>query len=248
MEPTKDQLAAFIDGELSMEDMQKMKESLAQRPDLATYVEQQMLLQARLSDTFAPLMDEAVPQYLRDAVMSAPISMRYRIAARLRAMADNVVSVQFALRSLVPAAAALACGLLIGMSYERGTQSGLQTLPTGQIIAQGVLASALTNQLASAGVPASGPRIGVSFQNRTGQDCRTFSLPGSRASTSGVACRQGADWIVAALAKAPGETRGAYQQAGTEMPPLIRNAVNAMIAGEAFDAVRERAARDRGWK
>jgi hypothetical protein len=248
MEPTRDQLDAFIDRELSIADMQKMEAILAQRPDLAAYVEQQMLLRAQLSDTFAPLMGEPAPQRLRDAVMSAPVSMRYRIGARVRAMMDDTRSAQFILHSLVPTTAALVCGLLIGMSYEHGPRPSLQILSDGQTIAQGTLASALTNQLASAGVPASGPRIGVSFQNRTGQDCRTFTLPGSRASTTGVACRQGADWIVAALAAAPGETPGAYQQAGAEMPPLVRSAVNAMIAGEAFDAAAERAARSRGWK
>ncbi|MBU6297191.1 MAG: hypothetical protein KGJ79_02730 [Alphaproteobacteria bacterium] len=248
MEPTKDELDAFIDVELSTADMQKIQAVLAQRSDLAAYVNQQTLLRARLSDAFAPLMAEAAPQRLRDAVMSAPVSVRYRIAEQLRAIVDNVRTARFVWRSLVPAAAALACGVLIGVRHEHGVQPDLQTLSSGQTVAEGALADALMNQLASAGAPASGPRIGVSFRNRSGEDCRSFTVPGRRASTAGVACRQGADWVVAALASAPGEAGGAYQRAGAEMPPLVRNAVNAMITGGAFDAATERAARDRGWK
>jgi hypothetical protein len=247
MEPTKAQLDAFIDGELSMTERQEIEAFLAKRPDLAAYVEQQSGLRRRLADAFAPMMDEAIPQRLRDAVVSSPVSARFRAAAWLRAAADNVARVPVVLRVAVPATA-LACGLLLGVWFESGPRPDFQTSPGGRMVAQSELAEALSRQLASAGVPQSGPRIGISFRNRNGQNCRSFLVPGGGASTAGVACREGGDWVVAALAAAPGQTPGAYQQAGADMPEVIRSAVSAMIDGEPFDAAAERAAREAGWK
>jgi hypothetical protein len=247
MEPTKNQLDAFIDGELSMTEMSEIEALLANRPDLAAYVEQQSALRRRLGESFAPLMDEAIPQRLRDAVASSPVSARFRMAAWLRAAAENVLRVPVLLRVAIPATA-LACGLLLGMWFGRAPVPDFQTSPGGRMLARGELGEALTERLASAGTPQSGALIGVSFRNRNGQNCRSFLVPGRSASTAGVACRTDKDWVVAALAAAPGRTPGAYQQAGDDMPPVIRGAVSAMIDGEPFDAAAERAARDRGWK
>lgn len=247
MEPTQEKLNAFIDGELPAAETREIEALLAQRPDLAAAVERQTQLRRHFANAFAPVMDEAIPQSLRDAVMSSPVSLRFRMAAWLRAAATGSFARQPLFRRAAVPAAALACGLLIGIAIQRGTPTPFQ-VSDGQMIAQGELADALTNRLASAGTPASGPRIGVSFRNRAGRDCRTFVIAGSGTSTAGVACREADGWAVAALAAAPGETSNAYQQAGSDMPPVIRSAISSMIAGEAFDAQAERAARDRGWR
>lgn len=241
MEPSRDRLDAFIDGQLSVTEMQEMESLLANRPDLAAYVERQLRLRARLAAAFAPVIDEAVPQHLRDAVASSPVSARFRAAAWLRAAARAPV-----LPRLAIPAATLACGLLLGIWFR--APSDFQTSSGGQVLAQGELAAALTDRLASAGTPQSGARIGVSFRDRAGRDCRSFLVPGRGASTAGVACRESSDWVVAVLAAGPSQTPGAYQQAGAEMPPVVRSAVSSMIEGEPFDAAAERAARDRGWK
>ncbi len=239
MEPSKDRLEAFIDGQLSVTEMQEMESLLANRPDLAAYVERQSRLRARLAEAFAPVIDEAIPQHLRDAVASSPVSARFRAAAWLRAAAPVLP------RLAIPAAA-LACGLVLGIWFR--APSDFQTSSGGQVLAQGELAAALTDRLASAGTPKTGARIGVSFRDRGGRNCRSFQVPGQGASTAGVACREGSDWVVAVLAAGSSQTPGAYQQAGAEMPPVVRGTISSMIEGKPFDAAAERAARDRGWK
>ncbi len=248
MEPTQEKLDAFVDGELPMDETRAIEVLLITRPDLKTYVERQHRLRQTLTDAFSPLMDEAIPQRLRDAVMSTRAASGLQAQSWLRVLGETVTDANFLLLSVVPTAAELACGLLIGVVLQHGTPSDFVTTSAGQMVAQGKLADALTNRLASAGTSASGPHIGVSFRNRNGQDCRSFTIPGTNASTAGVACRAGDGWVVAALTAAPGKSRSAYQQAGSDMPPVIRDVVSSMIAGEAFDAAAERAARDRGWK
>ena len=247
MEPTPEKLSAFIDGELPAAEMREIEALLTQRPDLAAAVERQSTLRRRLANAFAPVMDEAIPQVLHVAVMSSPASLRFRATASLRAIGSSFAGHSVILRIAIPTAA-LACGLLIGVAIQRTAPVPFQASSNGQMIARGQLADALTNQLASAGTPATGPRIGVSFRNRNGRDCRTFLMPGRSTSTAGVACREGREWVVAALAAAPGETQGSYRQAGSTMPSVIRGAVSSMIAGEPFGAEAENAARKRGWR
>jgi len=247
MEPTQEKLNAFIDGELPAAEMQEIETLLAQRPDLVAAVERQSALRRHLGNAFAPVMDEAIPQNLRDAVMSSPVSSRFRMAAWLRAAGTGFAGHNVFLRAAIPTAA-LAFGLLIGIAIQRDEPAPFRASSGGQMIAQGELADTLTNQLASAGTPQTGPRIGVSFRNHDGRDCRTFLVPGRSASTAGVACHEGRQWAVAALAAAPGETSGNYQQAGSEMPSVIRNTVSSMIAGEPFDAKAESSAHNGGWR
>jgi hypothetical protein len=244
MEPTQAQLDAFIDGELPMTESRQIEALLVTRPDLAAYVERQHALRQSLAEAFAPVMDEPVPEHLRKAVYEAPVSPQFRARGFLAALSRTDGFFRLAL----PMAGALACGLLLGIVVTHGTPSPFRTAPGGGIVAQGSLARALNERLASDGIPQSGPRIGVSFANTSGEDCRSFTLPGDSASTAGVACHEGSDWVVAATASAPAASGTAYVQAGADMPKAVRDAIQGMISGAPFDAAAERAARERGWK
>lgn len=242
MEPTPETLNAFVDGELPSAEMQQIEALLKQRPELAAFVEQQLQLRRDLADGFAPVMAQAIPERLREMVLKAPVSPQYRVRTWWR----GLNGLGFLLRAGVPAAA-LACGVFIGVAVERGPSSSFQTTQGGQLIARGELADTLSNRLASAGMPENGPRIGISFRNHRGQDCRSFTVPGANASIAGLACREGSDWAVAALAPISAETNTAYQQASADMPSVVRGAISSMIEGEVFDAAAEREARDGGW-
>lgn len=244
MEPTQTQLDAFIDGELPSAEAQEIEALLVARPDLAAYVERQHALRQSLVQAFAPVMEEAVPEHLRRAVYEAPVSQRFRARGFLAALSRSDGFFRLAL----PTTGALACGLLLGIVITQGSPSPFRAAPGGEIVAQGSLARALDQQLASNGVPQRGPRIGISFANKSGEDCRSFTIPGESASTGGVACRHGGDWVVAATASAPAKSGTAYVQAGDDMPQAVRDAVQGMILGSPFDAAAESAARARGWK
>jgi len=122
----------------------------------------------------------------------------------------------------------------------------------GRLLAAGMLADALSQQLAGdqTAATAAGPvRIGVSFRSKAGEYCRTFSLR-QPAALAGLACRAGDGWELSVLART--ETAGgaadAYRQAASPIPPAVTAAVESQIAGEPLDARAEAAARGRHWQ
>lgn len=138
-------------------------------------------------------------------------------------------------------AATLAAGILVGTLVPRGEDAPIQ-LRDGEIQAAAGLADALDRQLASA--PAAGSvRVGVTFRDQSGTVCRSFTQPNA----SGVACRKGSGWEVRGLFAAPEGQAAEYRMAAGADPQLAA-LIGSMIAGEPFDAARERAARENGWR
>jgi hypothetical protein len=65
-----------------------------------------------------------------------------------------------------------------------------------------------------------------------------------------MACRHGAAWRIDALQSVPvvaGDSEG-YRQAATSLAPLVLQAAEASMAGEALDARGEAEARDHQWR
>ena len=141
-------------------------------------------------------------------------------------------------------AASLAIGVLAGLQFAaRNAGDALVIERGGQVVAGTTLAQALDTRLASD----ADARIGVqlSFVDRTGQYCRTFSA----ASVAGLACREGDRWNVVATAQSNAARSGSgMRQAASSLPRSVLDAVDARIAGNALDAAQERAAREHGWQ
>jgi hypothetical protein len=233
MEPTRETLNAFVDGELPPHEMERIAALLGQRPDLEAYVAQQEKLRAQMKLAFDNVLATAVPPHLVVAARGTQVSWRWRLRA--------VLGRRFVLWSLVPAGAALALGFAIGVMLQPAHDLGLS--PSGQMVAQGALGQALDRKLASAGYDGHGPRIGISFRSRAGEDCRTFAS-GTQA---GLACHQDRRWVVAMIVSQPAQEGNSYRMAGSEMPDALRRAVAATIDGVPYDAAAEDKARASGW-
>lgn len=227
-----DTLIAFLDGELPPRDTERVAKLLATRPDLDAWAQRQETLRGQLKGAFAEVMVGPTPERLVATIHTAPLSWRWRMRRWLDV---------FTPRALVPAGLTLAAGLMLGL-YLRPSNDLI--LSGGQLVARGTFGAALDNKLASAGYDGTGPHIGISFHDRAGHDCRTFSS-GTQA---GLACHQDKGWVVGTLVSQPQESGTPYRMAGSEMPDAVRNAVSASIEGMPFDAAAEKAARDRGWK
>ncbi len=242
MNLTDEVLIAYADGELSGEELLAVEAGLKDRPDLAAFVARQQALRRHVESAFAPIMNEDVPQALRDAVLRKPVSWRWRWNR-----APEGVAQMFSKRRLmwagVPAAAALAFGVVLGVAIA--PESVFRVNNAGIMTAQGTLAAALQTQLASAQSGNEGVRIGISFHSRDGHYCRSFEESGASASLAGVACREGKGWSVRALAATPSD-KSQYRMAGG-MPDILRRVISDAIMGEPLGAAAERQARDRGW-
>jgi hypothetical protein len=137
-------------------------------------------------------------------------------------------------------AATLAVGIFTGTLLSP-RPSGPTGTEDGRIVARGELKDALFAQLASAPVD-HGPRIGMTYHDKTGAFCRTFS----EKDVSGLACRHGREWQIRGLFQnAQGESSEYRMAAGAD--PRLMDMVDDSMAGEPFDAVQERAALRRGW-
>ena len=235
---------AYADGELDAATRAALEAAMATDQDLAQRVARQRALRARLRAAFDPVLEEPLPERLLAAARGAPAAAR----------ADNVVPLR---RRPAPArwswpqwgamAASLALGAVLGPLVLRAPADAPVVTRDGQVLAGGLLARALDEQLAAA-QPAGAPvRVGVSFRARSGAYCRTFTLE-QREALAGLACREPQAWRLEALARSTrASASGAYQPAGSALPPAVARTLDELIAGEPLDAAAESAARARGW-
>lgn len=241
-------LMAYADGELDAETRRAIEAEMSADPQIAQEIARHRELQASLHSAFDGALGEAVPERLLATARTAPAADRPKIAdiASAKAARRNATSRRWSW----PEWGAMAASLLIGVIVARapwGTSSGNSIVAqNGRVIAGGVLAAALTRQ--PGGVQDSPVQIGVTFLAKSGEYCRTFTVR-EGASLAGFACREAQDWRVQALAQsASGGSATEYRMAGTTVPPIIVQAVEDAMQGDALDAAAEAAARQRGWK
>lgn len=243
---TDETVMAYVDGELEPAARAALEAAMATDADLARRVASCRALTARLRGAFEPVMREPVPEALIAAARKTPpAGATVTSLESARAARPQRPKKSWSWPEYGSLAASVAIGLIIGhfVPWARDPLA----VEHDQIVARGELAAALANQLASEQPRGAPVYIGVSFRSTEGSYCRTFALQGGER-LAGLACRDGGDWRVDVLARATGSASGGIDQAGSEMPEAVARAVDATIAGEAFDSAAETAARDRQWR
>jgi hypothetical protein len=235
-------LMAYVDGELTAEESARVEAEIAARPELQAYVKRQRALRRGLRDAFGTILDAPLPERLLTAAARPP-SRRWRMARAL----SSLVARRTLTWISIPAAAALACGVVIGVLVRVPNSADIAIGRDG-LVARAALSTALTDQLAAQSPRTARAQIGISFRDGKGRYCRTFQTD-SPAPLAGVACHQGGAWHIAVLAPIPKEAgAGAtFQLAGSAMPDAVRSAVRDMISGVPLDAAGEDRARAQGW-
>lgn len=230
---------AWLDGELDPAEAAAVAAEVAADPRLNQMAEQHRAFGQHLRDVFEPVASEPVPERVREAVKprpSAVIDFGSRSRDRDRRAAWSPVPQWAAM------AATLVVGVLVGSTLlgERGASP--VKIRGDKIYAAAELDDALERQLASAG-PDSEVRIGMTFRDRAGAICRSFS----DARSTGLACRDGDDWRLKALLAAPeGQSSDYRMAAGTD--PALAALIESTMTGEAFDAGQEQSAKASGWR
>lgn len=236
-------LMAYVDGELTPEEARGVEAEIAAKPELKAFVEQQEALRRGLHDSFDAVFDLPLPEAMLAAAAQPP-SLRWRLAQAFKALVSRRVLIW----SGIPAAAALACGVAVGVLITSPGGANIVSMPGG-LVARGALSATLSGTLSGRPVQTAEVQIGISFRDKTGRYCRTFQTGGA-SPLAGVACHQGGDWHIAALA-VPAKEEGAgtaYHLAGSAMPDAVRSAVRGMISGSPLDATGEQNAMAHGWK
>lgn len=237
---TDESLMAFVDGELGSAEREVLERALVGNVALQARVAQMQAQRRRVEAAFVPVLDEAVPDRLAALLAAAPATAPVVDLAAARAARATPRRAMSGWAAWGGMAASVVLGVVIGLQFAGGgTGLGLRG---ERLVAGGAIEQALSAQLASTG--GGSVAVQLSFVDRSGAYCRTFS---TRA-LAGLACRERGQWAVQTLAATEVAPEGAMRQAASSLPRAVLDAVDQRIAGDAFDAERERQARDRGWQ
>lgn len=231
-------LMAFADGELAPGDRERVAAAIAADPALAERVRMFERTRQLAHDAFAPLLDEPVPDALRN-----------RIEAAAAPASSNVIALPRRGGRPLPAWLPLAASIAAVVVGIGGFLAGRNLGPTAQTqrIALGEVPAELAAVLAS---KPSGSReehdlgklsLIASFKTGDGRLCREFELDPPRSDTIvAVACRGASpDWqVVFAVAAPP----GADNYAPASSLQVLEDYLAATGAGAALSAEEERAA------
>lgn len=227
---SREDIAAFADGELASEREADVAAAIAADPDLQRQVEAHRALKAQLSEHFAPIAEEPVPDAL--AALLAPKQAEVVDFAAARERRET--------RRSIPrwgwiAGPALAASLALAVFLPRGGSAD------GYADAQ--LARVLDSQLVAEQGPDAETRILLSFRDGEGDFCRAFSS----VEGSGIACRDAQGWKFAAQGEGSDGAETDYRMAGASDGEILARA-QQMADGPALDAQAEAEARDGGWR
>jgi len=228
MSITREELAAFADGELPADRRERVSTAIAAEPALAEQVAAHHAIRARLVAHFAPIVDETLPDRL-----TAPLQPREAQVVDF-ATARRARQERRRPRWAWIAAPALAALLALALFMPRDGNSKY---------ASGQLASALDSQLVATQPTDARTRILLSFKDKTGAYCRAFS----EAERAGIACRDGRGWKFRTLGKGAPREDVQYRQAGSSAATVMEE-VQALAMGPALDAAEEDQAIHAGWR
>lgn len=236
-------LMAYADGELDVATRLSVEAAAKADAVLAARIAGHVGLREKLRQSYAPVIDEAVPDRLL-AVLGAAESQPPSVASLDQRRTQQVAQPakrRWSWPEWTAMAASLVLGVFATLFLARPQTIGVRD---GVLVAQGDLAEALSVQLASSQSGSEPVQMGLSFRNLEGAYCRTFQF----GTTAGLACRNAIDWRVEALSAASAMPAGeTFRTAAAMLPPALLAAVEETIDGDAFDADGERAARDEGW-
>jgi hypothetical protein len=248
---SEETLMAYADGELDAETRASVEAAMREDPEIGKRVARHRALREAMQEAFSAVLQEPVPDRLIAAARGPTVAPKDSVVDLSLAREAARQRVSPAPRRWQPAAMAASLLLGLGLGFLAWHESGgtlIEPGAGGKLIAGAALAEALSTQLSD---DRSADRVvvaGMSFRDRSGDFCRTFSSSGSDAS-SGLACREGSEWRIKALAQSPRSAANSsnFRTAASEDSPAIRAAVEGSIDGEPLDHAGEIAARKAGW-
>lgn len=230
MTVTREELAAFADGELGEPRRSQVAAEVAQDQALAAEVERHRALKARLGAHFAPILDQPVPDRLAGLFGAGDGKVADFTAARQKREARRGIP-RWGWIAGPALAASLALAVILPGSGAPEGYAGTE------------LAIVLDERLVAEQAPGEDVRVLLSFRDEAGAFCRAFS----GAEQSGIACRDDTGWKLQLEGQGATGQGTDYRMAGADAAAIMARA-QEMAAGPALDAADERAARASGWR
>ena len=231
---SRQDLAAYADGELDEARREEVRTAVEADPALAAVVAAHLKLKRTLYAHFGPVADAPVPDRFVDL-------LRQRERASVADFAAGREQRQ--VRCRLPGVRwgwivgpALAASLALAVFVPSGGEA-----PAGYAGAQ--LATVLDRQLVAEQPADAGTRILLSFRDNEGRYCRAFNGKVQ----SGIACRDDEGWHLRVTAESAVMQQGDYRMAGGNAADILAEAQD-MASGPALTAEEEAAARKQGWR
>jgi hypothetical protein len=247
MNISEEALMAYADGEADAATRALIEAAMRDDPRIVERIAQHRALREAMRAAHSSVLDEPVPERLLAAArgrIGQPADKVHSLAQ----VRDAALHKRVGARRWQPAAmaASLLVGLAVGFFTWHDSGALIRIGADGRLSAGAALQEALSTQLAQDRSTIA--VTGMSFRNKAGNYCRTFSLAGTDAG-AGLACHEGADWNIKLLAQsAPVESSSPnFRAAASKDSPAVRAAVEQSIDGEPLDRAGEIAARQAGW-
>jgi hypothetical protein len=232
------EINAYVDGELDAQTAERIEGDSRTDTALAARIAGQRELRNLLRGAFDPVLDEPVPQRLRDA-LSQPAGANVNPIGAARRPPRRA---SWSLREWGAIAATLMLGVLVGALALRNPGGLPIDSVHGRLVARGALDAALTTQ--RAGAAAADTRIGLSFRAKDGAWCRSFTL---QQGTAGLACRREGRWAVQLLDGSSPPAGTGYRQAASSLSPAMLDAINVLGGSDALSPEEEQRQLRAGW-
>jgi hypothetical protein len=236
-----DKLSAFIDGELSGDELKQIAAAIDADASLRRRVEafaaSDTILKRAYSVISEAPMPDAVVELLREparadkvvAIGRPPARSRWPLAASVALGAGVALGLLVAEPGrMAPAPSVMLAG---AVNPADALHAALETTPSGDSV---LLAGARTASMV------------LTFQSSEGGYCREFTLETTADKTRALACRDDGQWTVKlAAAEAPGD--GGYAPAASGVSAAFDAGAEALGAGEPLDRTRENALLQSKW-
>lgn len=235
---------AYVDGEVDDALRAQIDAAIVVDPNIAATIEQHRKLRAQLRDAFSESLSEPIPERLF-AALAVPAATEATVI-KLEDKRTSNQTLRWRLREWSALAATFVIGVSLGFALM-SRDDAIVSSERGALVANGALASALSEQLASTQHGDEAIKMGISFKARSGALCRTFAIRSDQ--LAGIACRDNTTWRLQMLTDSAMDGSPAdYRQATSAIPAAILTRVEQQIAGEPLNADAEAQAKRSGWK
>lgn len=230
---TKEELAAWADGEVTGTRGKEVAAAVAADPQLQAEVEAHKALKAQLSAHFAPIAEARVPDRFSALLNGTDAEQKPAEVVDFAGAREKREARRRIPRWGYFVGPALAATLVLAVVLPGGPDTLEDSDPA--------LAMALDSQLVADQDTGGETRVLLSFVNEDDRYCRAFSQP----DRTGIACRDDSGWALQLEMAGTRQSGTEFRQAGAEE---ILAAAQDMAAGPALTAEQEAAAREAGWR
>jgi anti-sigma factor RsiW len=174
-------LMAYADGELDAAARATVESAMRDDPQIEKRVAAHRALRLKVQAAYSAELSEGIPERLLTAARGAS-TQRSKVVnlqdarAAMERSKSHARPLPAQWRTAGTIAASVIAGVGLGFFMWGDAGSPLMQGAGGALVARGQLAKALSNQLAADQAPNSAVHIGVSFQAKSGDYCRTFAL------------------------------------------------------------------------